>query len=91
MHDFISHLDRIEKQLGEIKRQLAIPKCDLMNYKEAAEYMGISESHLSGLRAKSKIDSFQPSPRIVRFSQSQCDEFLTSKCLKEGDRTVEHY
>jgi len=61
-----------------MKGLLEVPKCDLMNYKEASEYMGISEGYLRVLKAENKIDSFQPSPRIVRFSTSQCDAFLRS-------------
>ena len=51
MYDFISHLDRIEKQLGEIKRQLAIPKCELMNYKEAAGIYGDERQPFKGFKS----------------------------------------
>ncbi len=65
-------LERIEARISEIGQTSAKP-FDLVT---AAEYLGISRSHLYQLTSKNMIGHFKPAGKKIYFDKSDLDEYL---------------
>jgi excisionase family DNA binding protein len=66
-------LERIEARLAELGNHTAVKPYDLSG---AAEYLGISRSHLYQLTSKNLIGHFKPAGKKIYFDKSDLDEYL---------------
>lgn len=74
--------EEIFKLLIEIKRQLLEQNERIYTFKAAAEYMGISESHLYKLTCKSEIRHSKPGGKKIFFRKSDLDQFLMQNTVE---------
>lgn len=65
-------LERIEARLADLGQASAKPY-DLIG---AAEYLGISRSHLYQLTSKGQIGHFKPAGKKIYFDKADLDEYL---------------
>ena len=74
-------LYRKEIELLEVEKA----KSTWMNSDQAAEYLGIAKSTLYKYTHGRLIPTYKPSPRVLRFLQSDLDNFIRNKRVKSMD------
>lgn len=71
--------EKIQAQLSRIEelltQQTALQK-DVLNLKEAAAYMGLSQSYLYKLTSSRKIEHFCPEGKMLFFNRLSLDQWL---------------
>jgi excisionase family DNA binding protein len=73
MHEDIqAQLSRIESLLTQ---QTALQK-EVLNFKEAVNYMGVSPSYLYKLTSSRKIEHFCPEGKMLFFNRISLDQWL---------------
>lgn len=68
----LEKLDTIERMLTE---QNMLQK-EVLNFNEACQYLGLSQSHLYKLTSKKSIPHFCPQGKRLYFKRTELDEWL---------------
>jgi excisionase family DNA binding protein len=76
--EITQHLDRIEGLISDLSKA-AVKPYDLPT---AAEYLGISKSHLYQLTSKGKIGHYKPAGKKLYFDKTDLDEYLRRNRVK---------
>jgi excisionase family DNA binding protein len=71
-------LDRIEGLIGDLSKATSKP----YDLAAAAEYLGISRSHLYQLTSKGKIGHYKPAGKKIYFDKTDLDEYLRRNRVK---------
>ena len=66
----------IKKQLEEIKLLLRKQDDKLLNFNQAAEYLGFSHSYLYKLTSRMIIPCHKPTGKMLFFSKVELDEWI---------------
>lgn len=80
----LSKLENIEAMLTEHAKRK-----EVLNFKEAAKHLDISQSHLYKLTCGSKIPHYKPEGKRVYFNRQELDKWLQRnrvKSLEELDQ-----
>ena len=86
-------LQIIDQRLERIESLLLNQKT-VLNFDEAAEYTGLSKSHLYKLTSTEGVPCYKPTGKRLYFSKSELDSWLLDnkkKCSEELDAMAENY
>jgi len=72
MEAIIERLNAIERKLDE----LAALNKEVLNFKEAAKYLDVSQSHLYKLTYRKEIPHYKPRGKQVFFERKELDRWL---------------
>jgi len=75
---------KILEQLDRIERLVRTHK-NVLNFEEASDYTGISQSYLYKLTAKGEIPFSKPRGKMIFFSKVKLDDWLLSNQRKSID------
>lgn len=73
----IARMEKIESALYCIKGTL--------NFKEAREYLSLSNSQLYKLTRSGSIPYYKPTGKLIYFSKQELDEWMCQNHLEDGD------
>ena len=80
--------NEIAERLRNIESMLEMQKPKPMTFDAAAEYLGISKSHLYKLTSQGKIPHYKPYGRKIYFDKVSLDQWVYSKPVK-GSADIE--
>ena len=80
----LEKLERIEQMLTEQN----ILRKDVLNFNEAAFYLGVSHSHLYKMTSTGGIPSYKPNGKKLYFDRHELDAWLLSN-RKQSQKEVE--
>ena len=89
-HVIIEKLDNIEKMLSEQN----LLKKEVLNFREACQYLDISESHLYKLTSRKQVPHFCPQGKKLYFNRLELDRWLQTNrknTAEEVDREATDY
>lgn len=62
-----------------------LPERKILNFEMAAEYLGISKSHLYKLTSTNRIEFYRPMGKLIFFNIDKLDEFLMQNKIRSVD------
>ena len=71
--------DQIKNQLEEIKSLLRKKDDQLLNFKQAADYLSFSHSYLYKLTSRKIIPHYKPTGKMLFFSKAELEEWIFNK------------
>lgn len=86
-------LQRIYQRLDRIESLLLSQKT-VLSFDEAAEYTGLSKSHLYKLTSTGGVPCYKPTGKRLYFSKSELDSWLLENkknCCEELDAMAENH
>lgn len=72
-------MDKIEKRILELEnsiQRITFGQKKILNHKEAALYLSISDSYLHKLRKASKVAYYQPNGKLIYFKREDLDSYM---------------
>lgn len=83
-----------DKELQQLANLLGIYSKEVLSFKEAARYMGVSESFLYKLSSSRKIAHSKPNNKLIFFKKEDLNDWLLQNPIKtanEVQQNVENY
>lgn len=83
-----------EKELQQLADLLGIYSKDILSFKEAARYMGVSESFLYKLSSSRKISHSKPNNKLIFFRKEDLNNWLLQNPIRtanEAQKDIESY
>lgn len=85
--------EKLEEIHQEVRLQNLLNK-SILSFKEACQYLGLSESHLYKLTSKKEIPHSCPNGKKIFFQRNQLDEYLLrnpQKTNEDLDKAADEY
>ena len=79
-------IDQILHELKLIKAALVLQNKEVLNLRDAAEYSGLSKSHIYQLLTRKEIPYSKPGGKTVFIRKSDFDKFLLSNPVLTDDQ-----
>lgn len=77
--------EELRKDILMLLDLLSIYSKDILNFKEAAQYMSVSESFLYKLSSKRKIAHTKPNNKLIFFKKQDLDNWLLQNPVKTAE------
>lgn len=68
--------DTTRKELGQVIGFGSLSENQLLNYTQAAKFLGITPQYLRELKSRRKISAVEIGPRCVRFRVASLNKFI---------------
>ncbi|WP_341224802.1 helix-turn-helix domain-containing protein [uncultured Arcticibacterium sp.] len=83
--DILEKLNHLEKLITEQN----ISQKEVLNFNEATQYLGISDSHLYKLTSGNKIPFYKPGGKIIYFQREELNNWLLSNRIASDSEIIE--
>ncbi len=82
---------KVYKELVDIKQLIENQDLELLDVKQAAEYLKLQPSYIYSLIHQKKIPYYKPLGKRVYFSRRELNEWITKSKIKSVEEVEEDY
>ena len=85
------NINKIYEELSEIRKQINFQNVELLDLKQAAEYLKLKPTYLYSLIHQKKLPYYKPNGKRVYFNKAELNNWVNDSRIKTSDEIEKEY